>query len=90
MQKPWEVESDWYFVLSRRVFTVLGQRGITLYGLSVLSGVSFYQTARYLREGRRMPAYALFRYARALGVSVSELVGDGSNEPEQTQLDFDS
>ncbi len=35
-----------------------------------------------------MPAYALFRYARCLGVTVSELVGDGTKDSEQGMLDL--
>ena len=54
----------------------------------MLSGVSFYQTDRYLRQGRRMPAYALFRYAEALDVSVSHLVGDQVEQPVQQTLEF--
>lgn len=88
MAKPWEIEQDWYISLSERVFHVLADRKITLYRLSVLSGVSHYQTDRYLRQGRRMPAYALYRYAQALGVPVSRLVGDLAEQPVQQALDF--
>lgn len=86
--KPWEVEEKWYFELSTRVFQVLAEREISLYRLSVMSGVSPHQTDRYLRKGRRMPAYALFRYAQVLGVKVSHLVGDLAEHPVQQAFDF--
>lgn len=87
-EKPWEVEQDWYRTTAKRVFAVLAVRKITMHRLSILSGVSYYQTWRYLKESRRMPAYALFRYARCLGVTVSELVGDGTKDSEQGMLDL--
>lgn len=84
----WQTEQDWYQALALRVLRLLAERQLTIYRLSVLSGVSFYQASRYLRESRRMPAYALFRFARALGVPVSDLVGD-SQQPAQRSFDFD-
>lgn len=84
---PWEVQEDWYAGLARRVLAEMSAQNVTMYRLSHLSGVQYTLTARYIREGRRMPAFALFRYAQVLGVTVSDLVGD-REEPRQQGLEF--
>lgn len=88
MQPRWEIEQDWYAGLARRVQSLMSERKMSLHGLSKLSGVSFYQSDRYIRQGRRMPAFVLYRYATALGVSVSELVADVPDKPAQAAFDF--
>lgn len=88
--KPWELNEKWHHDVATRVFWHLSTKRLSLYRLSVLSGVSFYQTDRYLRKGRRMPAYALFRFAQALGVTVSDLVGDAVQPPQQATFDFEA
>lgn len=76
MTKPWEIESKWYAETARRIAEHAERQRITLYQLSARSGVAYLSTARYIREGRRMPAFALARYAQVLGVSVADLVGE--------------
>lgn len=76
MLATWEIESKWYAETARRIAAQADRQRITLYQLSARSGVPYLSTARYIREGRRMPAFALARYAQVLGVSVSDLVGE--------------
>lgn len=86
-KRTWEVQEDWYAGLARRVMATMSAQNVTLYRLSHLSGIQFTLAARYIRQGRRMPAFALFRFAQVPGVTVSDLVGD-REQPEQKRLDF--
>ena len=81
--KPWEIESKWYADIAGRILVYAKHQHLTLYQLSARSGLSYVSVSRYIREGRRMPAFALYRFAQVLGVSVSDLVGDtqGASDP---------
>lgn len=85
---PWELEEQFYQRMGKVIVGHMGKRQMTTYKLSRQSGVSFVQLDRYIRQGRRMPAFALYRIANALGVTVAELMPDHIEEPEQLSFDL--
>ena len=74
--KPWEVEQEWLRKFGRRVQTLCYRRRLTLPELARLAGVPYPTLYGYVEQGRRVPGYSMFKIARALDVSLSELGGE--------------
>lgn len=72
--KPWELEQDWLLRFGRRLRSLAHLRRMPLTELSRRSGVPYTTLYGYALQGRRVPAYAAVRLAKALGVTVSELL----------------
>jgi len=68
-------EEAWLSNVTQRVLVLTVRRRLSLVDLSSLSGIPYPTIYGYLRQGRRLPAYALFKISCALGVSISEVVG---------------
>lgn len=74
--KPWEVEQEWLRKFGRRVQTICYRRRLTLPELAKLSGVPYPTLYGYVHLGKKVTGFSMFRIARALGVSLSELAGE--------------
>lgn len=72
----WPEQQDWYAGLARRILSKMAEQHLTIHKLSYLSGIQFTLTSGYIREGRKMPVFALMRYAHVLDVTASDLIGD--------------
>lgn len=78
--KPWELSEQWHYAFGRRLLTVTRRCRLSLFDLSRRSGVPYSTLHGYVTQGRRVPAYAVVRLSRALGVQVSELLDDLSDD----------
>lgn len=72
--KPWELEREWLLRFGRRLRTLAHHRQMPLTELSRRSGVPYTTLYGYAVQGRRVPAYAAVRLAKALEVELSELL----------------
>lgn len=72
----WREEEVFLDQFSGRVLGLLSRRRLYVADLAELSRIPYPTLYGYLRQGRRVPVYAAARMASALGVSLSELVGE--------------
>jgi predicted transcriptional regulator len=72
----WREEEAFQEQFSRRVLALLSRRRMFIANLASMARIPYPTLYGYLVQGRRVPAYALFRIAVALDVPISELVGD--------------
>lgn len=76
MSTRWEADLAWHDAFARRLLSVSRRCRVSLVDLSRRSGVPYATLHGYISHSRRVPAFAVVRLAKALGVQVSELLED--------------
>jgi transcriptional regulator with XRE-family HTH domain len=84
----WRDEAVWLEFVAGRVLVLLNRRRLNLSDLSRLSGIPYCTLYGYIRQSRRIPAFALWRMARALNVELSELAGSAGPANPHTDATF--
>jgi transcriptional regulator with XRE-family HTH domain len=84
----WQDEAVWLGSVVGRVLVLLNRRRLNLSDLARISGIPYCTLYGYIRQGRRIPAFALWRMARALNVELSELAGSGGPVNPRTDTAF--
>ena len=80
MTTRWKADVAWHDAFARRLLAASRRCRVSLVDLSRRSGVPYATLHGYIAHSRRVPAYAVVRLAAALGVQVSELLEDSSNQ----------
>lgn len=84
----WRDEAVWLELVAGRVLVLLNRRRLNLSDLARLSGIPYCTLYGYIRQSRRIPAFALWRMARALNVELSELAGSAGPANPRTDATF--
>lgn len=61
---------------SHKLFTIRKARGLSQYDLSELTGISHRMIVHYEKHAKNPPSKAILQLAKALKVSVDELIGN--------------